>query len=116
MGMRGQGMSKSKLAILKDEIVRLEPTITPDDPSYTTYLILLSSAIVGPNIKKIAKFAHIPRKDVRERAVNLRKNKVWVGGHVYAEWFEKDGGIAFICDALVADGLVKRAEVGKEKE
>lgn len=102
-------MGMTRLARIKKEITRLDPNLKEGEHGYITYLILLSSIVVGPNIKKIAKFAHIPRESVRERSVNLRQNGVWKQGKVYAEWFEKDGGIAFVCDSMVADGLLKRS-------
>jgi hypothetical protein len=94
---------------VKNIIKKFEPDLLPDDPSYETYLILLSSVVVGPNIKKISKFARIPRSRVIDRARRLRSNGVWVGPKVHCEWMDEEaGGISFIADALVADGLVNR--------
>lgn len=100
----------TKLQKAKEAIRKLDPELSPDDHSYETYLILLASIIVGPNIKKISKFAYIPRAKVVERARRLRSNGVWVGPRVHCEWMDKEsGGVAFIADSLVADGLVTRS-------
>jgi hypothetical protein len=103
-------MKTPTLTGLKREIARLDPALKEGERAYTTYLILLSSLVCGPNVQKIAKFAHIPREQVAKRGVNLRKNGVWVRGKIRADWFVEDGsgGCAFVADALVADGMLER--------
>jgi CRP-like cAMP-binding protein len=99
---------KLTLKTLKDEIAHFDPKLKEGEHGYTTYLILLASVVVGPNIKKIAKFTQIPREEVQKRGKNLRANGVWTRNKVACEWFEEHGGVAFIADSLVADGLVER--------
>ena len=71
--------------------------------------VLLSSIVVGPNVKRIASFLSVPRDDVSYLSVILRRNGIWRGGKVAAsEWFGKDGGIAFICDVAVAKQQLKK--------
>lgn len=73
-------------------------------------LVLLSAAVVGANIDRVHKFTSIPRERVREYAGRLRESGIWAGGHLHVDWQdEENGGIAFLMDTLVADGLLARA-------
>lgn len=82
--------------------------ITPEDARWSTYLFLLSSAVVGPNIKKIKKFSGLPLASVQKFSKIAHKNKIFVGNKLAVEWFEKNGGIALIADGMVLDGLLER--------
>lgn len=93
---------------IKKEVIRLDKTIDPNSEAFKTAVILLSSAVVGPNVKKIAKFSKLPRPLISEKAKNLRKGGVWVKDKLAVEWFDENGGIAFWADCLVADGLLER--------
>lgn len=99
---------KITLKMIEKEIKKVAK-ITPSDTSYNTYLFLLSSSIVGPNIRKIRKFSGLPLADVQRFSKLARKSKIFVGNKLAVEWFEKNGGIALTCDAMVLDGLLKRA-------
>lgn len=94
--------------ILHKEVRRLDASLKPGSRDHETYLILLSSLTCGPNIKRIANFLGISRQKVAERSRRLRKNGVWSGPRLRCVWFEKHGGIAFVMDAAVADGLMQR--------
>lgn len=99
------------------EIKHLEPGIEEGSDNFNTALMLLASVVVGANQRKIASFTKLPISFISPRAKRLRENQVWQGGKVACEWFEKDGGsIAFWCDALVAEGLVKRSWKEKANE
>ena len=110
---------KNKFETIQDvkrEIIRLDKSMKTAGENYhgfRTAVFLLSSLITGPNVKKLAKFTGYTRKEIQERAVNLREQGVWVGSKVNAsEWFDSDGGaVSFWCDSLCADGLLQR---GKE--
>ena len=92
------------------EIHNLDKKLPETDKSFETAKILLSSVFLGTNVKRISKVMEIPIKQVKMREDNLRKNNVWIGEKVAgSEWFEKNGGVAFWLDTLVADGLVKRS-------
>jgi len=94
---------------LKKEVKRLDPkTSDENEPAFKTALILLSALVVGANQKNIAKFTKIPQKFIAERAKRLRANGIWRGSKTNCDWFEKSGGIAFWCDVLVAEGLIRR--------
>lgn len=88
---------------------KFDPDIAEDEPAFETYSIILAALVVGPNVKKIATFLEIPRLSVAKRAKNLREQKVWIGNKIHANWDGEDGGVSFIADCLVADGLLARA-------
>lgn len=104
-------MKKWDLKAIKKEVKRIDPALSEGDKSFETSVILLSSLVVGTSIKALHKFTGIHAEFIRERSKRLRKGRVWVGGKVDCnEWFEGGGGIAFICDCLVADGLLNRVK------
>lgn len=72
---------------------------------------LMSAAVVGPNIVKVAKFAQLSRELIRKPFSILRDNHVFIGPHLNVEWFGKDGPTAFIMDVLVARGMVQRTSL-----
>lgn len=108
-------MKKLTRKDLVKEVERIDPSLKGEheDPTFITMLILLASAVVGPNIKRISKHLNIPRYEVRERAINCRKNKIWRGGKISAEWSGKHGGVAFMLDACVAGDLMNRVDEDK---
>ncbi len=70
---------------------------------------LLASAQVGASPEKVRKLIGITREDARALASKARKAGLWVGRKVAgAEWFEKDGGTAFVMDCLVLEGILER--------
>jgi hypothetical protein len=103
-------VKKWNLQAIKKEVVRLDLQLKEGDLSFETSVILLSSLVVGTSIKALHKFTGIPAACIRDRSRRLRAGKVWVGGKIDCdEWFEDGGGVAFICDCMVADGIMNRA-------
>ena len=78
-----------------------------------TLRILGASLYVGTSADRIARFLGLNRdKFVRPRVKRLRDNGVFVGREIHADWLdEKHGAIHLAISALVAEGLIKRAEV-----
>jgi hypothetical protein len=90
-----------------------------EDPEYLeAALILFGSAIVGPNIVRVAKWAEMPRKKVAEYSKRLRKSGIWDGHKLSVDWLdEEEGGMAFLLDVMVALGMIERsARDGDEQE
>ena len=86
-----------------------EGELAETEPGFDAGLVLLGSAVVGPNVKRISSWAGIPRDIVALYGKRLRDNGIWVGSKIHAEWFdEKTGGIAFFCDVNVALGHMER--------
>ncbi len=71
---------------LKRRVRRLQPDLSVESERFKTYLILLASTVVGPNIKRIASLTGLTRDTVAKRARNLRDNGVWVGQSIPADW------------------------------
>lgn len=72
--------------------------------------ILLTSALVGPNEKKIAEYIKLEPKVVREYGRIAREQGIWEKGKINAEWADKQyGSVALICDALCVLGLLSRS-------
>jgi hypothetical protein len=103
-------MKAVSLEKLKKELRHLDKTLEEGSNDWNAGLTLLSSVVVGPNIKKISKYTHIPRKKIIPISKRLRKNKIWVGGKLKVhDWLEKGGVIAFWLDVCVALGWLKRS-------
>lgn len=95
---------------VKQEIRRLDPDVKSNDPAWKVAAILLSSLAVGTNADRIARFASLPYRFVREVARRLRANGVWEGRLLCVDWFEDGGGgIAFWCDVNVGLGYMERS-------
>ena len=75
-------MEKTDITTITQSIREKYPSLKPDSNRFKSYVILLASALVGPNIKRVAKLTGIPRKDVAARANNLRANGIWHGKQV----------------------------------
>lgn len=101
---------KLTLSVLKSEIKRIDLDLEKDEMTYNAAIVLLSSLVVGANIKKIAKFAHLPRKLVSTFASRLWESGVWDGSNVVCDWFEEGvGGMNFLCDVVDKGSGVERA-------
>lgn len=89
----------------------LDPNLDPNLDTFRSALLLLSSAVVGPDEAKVAAFTGLPAAFVAERAERLRASGVWTGeGKIAADWWDEEtGGIAFWIDVNVAEGLMERA-------
>jgi hypothetical protein len=102
-------MAKVTFGRIRRELKRIDPGLTEGTDDWTVAALLLSSASVGPNLRRLAKFAGMPRRVVRPWAQKFRQKGLWHGARVAdSGWFEKDGGIAFALDCCVARGLVER--------
>jgi hypothetical protein len=76
----------TNLADIKRKVRRLEPGLTETHERFKTYLVMLASTVVGPNIKRIATYTGLTRDDVAKRSRNLRTNQVWQGASVPTDW------------------------------
>ncbi len=96
---------------IKKEVHHLDKTLKDeDDNDFKVAVVLLSSAIMGPNIKRLSKFTRYPRRWIAPLSRNMRKNKLWGKGVIYNDWFNKNGGIEFFLHCAVAQGLVECKE------
>lgn len=110
--MRKRNMRKQKLSA---EFIKREAKRVTGETSMESQ-VLLASAVVGPNLKRISKFLGINRRKsgghLSVISQNLRKSRIWHGGKVAGGgWFEKDGGLEFVLDCAVAHGFIERKPV-----
>jgi hypothetical protein len=104
--MKQQVMTKARL--LK-EVYRLDPQLKKKEcePERDAVLLLLGAIVDGPN--RANKTAQISETRRRRYMKNLRKNKVFVGNKIHAEWDDpENGGYALMLDANVALGYMER--------
>lgn len=96
---------KPDIALVKSEVAKVMGESS--GKNFEDGVILMSAAVVGPNIVRVAKFARVSREKVRPLFLKLREQKVFRGGEMYVNWFDQDaGGIAFILDVCVAQGML----------
>lgn len=107
----GEGQEKPQLTIemIKEELLRLDPNIGPED--FLAGQFLLSAIAVGTGYFNIAKFMGVKPYTVRMFWVRARRNGIFRGRKVRAEWLTENGAVALFCDILVVTGLANR---GKE--
>ncbi len=94
---------------LKNEVRRLDPEVKEGTSTHSAYLALLASAVVGPDIKRVAKLCKLRRDTVALFSKRLRRSRVWVGSRVACAWFEEGGGLELALDVNVALGFLERA-------
>lgn len=77
-----------------------------NDPMNQVLSILLTSALVGPNEKKIAAHLDYDVAEVSVYAKNIKAKKIWWRGRVNATWKDdKWGSIPLLHDAMSVLGL-----------
>lgn len=104
------------LGRIHKEIVRLDPTLKPGDPSFISATILLGALRAGTAIRPLATFTRLPRRVVAERVHRLKANGVFQrNGKIFADWFGEHGGVALWADVCVAEGLMNRAATKPRK-
>jgi len=86
-----------------------------DDPNlFQAAVILLSCVCVGPNADRITKFTGYDREKVRKVARRIRAAGIWEGrgeqsGMDIGPWMDEESGtLAFLLDAMVANGELKK--------
>jgi len=109
-------MEKMNKEKIRQEVKKLDPMLKEDDETFKIAEVLLSSLIVGPDVKKIGKFLDIKITPIRKWERRLRANKIWVGQEVHCDWFnKKSGSISFWMAVLCAQGFIKVVDKKEEK-
>lgn len=100
---------------VREAVVGLDPNLEPDSGAFRIATAMLAAVVLGSHdVNRIAAFTGVPRKEVGEAFGRLRAQRVFRGTpndpQFAVGWFdEEDGGIAFWCDVLVAQGLLAKA-------
>lgn len=94
---------------IKKAVHQIDPALSEDDEAFKAMAVLLSSAVCGPNVVKLKRFTSYPSDLLNKFAYRLRRNGIWKGARVYADWMDpEEGGAALILDSLVAQGMMER--------
>lgn len=95
---------------IKSMLRQCDPTFDESEEANQAQIVMLAALEVGLDERRLRKFTGINSSLIAKFAHNLRKAGIWRRGKVYANWAdEKEGGIAFICDTLVAQGFLERS-------
>jgi hypothetical protein len=107
-------MAKTKevtIERVRREVQRMDSQLTPEDDAFKAAVVCLSAAATGQTtVTELARFTGYQNGEIAEWVRNLKANGVFLKrGVIAADWFGKDGGIAFWMDVNVALGLMQRA-------
>lgn len=72
--------------------------------------VTLAAYVVGPSIKRIARFLGRPRHWVAEPARLLRDNGVWSAGRIVVDGEDGPDVTELALQVSVADGMLERVE------
>lgn len=78
----------------------------PADVTFSAARVVVAACFVGTDVSELAKVTCLPEGFVARVAARCRKERIWHGAKIRAAWDQDD--IAFVCDALVAAGVVIR--------
>jgi hypothetical protein len=96
---------------VRREVKRMNPALDEENDGFAAAVVLISSVILGPNVRRIARFTGYSRCRVAEWGRRLRENGIWQGDRVGAAgWFEEDGGLEFWLHVAVAQGLLRMVD------
>lgn len=73
-------------------------------------VILLSGLVVGANVSAVARFTGYSFDFVHRVGRRLVRADIWDAGITRCDWFDEEGGgLSFVMDVCVAQGLVGRS-------
>lgn len=103
-------MKRPKFSEVLEDAKRVNGTADAEDDITKIIAVLLASAIMGPDVAKLEKYTGCDREFLDGIDEKCRKNGIWVGNKVHANWFdEEEGTISLICDVLAAAGMTELA-------
>jgi len=104
-----KNISRWTIEDVKKELHKLDPVLEETDHAFYAGEVLLSSLVVGADLRKLRRFTGLPMTPLRRFSKRLRAAKIWVGNKVNVSWaWERNSAIAFWCDVAVAMGYLKR--------
>lgn len=98
----------------REEIWKLAKLVVGSDEvgnEVTAVAMLLASAIVGPELRRVASLIGTPYRNIMWMGANARRNGIWFGDRVQMseDWFDKkDGATALLCDSMCLLGILER--------
>ena len=104
-----RAFNKTLLSVIKEEILRLDPQMTPSNPAFKIAVVLMAAySKATTDIDHLVAFTNYPRPFVNSISGYMQASGLWSGDEVCTDhWFdgEKFTG-AFWVDCLVAGGAV----------
>jgi hypothetical protein len=92
-----------------ERIVReIDPGVEVGSDSFKTAALLVSSLVVGQQVRELVRFTGQPREWVAERVDRWKAAGIFRRGKFACEWFEEGGAAMFWCDVLVGQGVLER--------
>lgn len=89
---------------IEEEIKRLDPKLKAESMEFQAAAVLLASAVVGADARRIAHLMQYPAGIVGIFETSLRRNGIWDHEKVRADWSGENGGAEFWLDVCVAMG------------
>jgi hypothetical protein len=99
------------IADIKQAVRELDPNLAPTANAFKAMVVLLSLGQVEFDLDAICQFTgYSKRRGIVQRFMhNIESNGIYKDGKIHCEWMDEEhGGIALMCDALVATGLLTK--------
>jgi hypothetical protein len=80
----------------------------PASHSFSCAMVLAACHIAGDHVDVVSEITGFSRDFCGRVIARLRKDRVLYAGKIRINWHDAHGDVGFICDALVAAGLVRR--------
>lgn len=94
---------------IETAVNKMDPNLKKSDElGFMAAAVLLASAFVGADAVRIQKFLKYPAEIIGMFDAALRKNRVWMGEKICADWTGENGGAEFWLCVLVATGHMTR--------
>lgn len=100
---------------IHESLKEVDPDLVEDNETGKAAKVLFAAALVGADIKRVAKSSGLSRRDVSRIVERLRKNGIWKNGRIYhSGWFDDTsedgaGNVAFFLDVMCGAGLIERS-------
>lgn len=96
-----------QLSVIKKEVRTIYPTMKPSSKEYKASVTMLSAAAIGTDVTALVEYTGYSKAFITMIVKNLTNARIFSGNRVHADWFSKNGAIAFYGDVNLALGNVK---------
>lgn len=100
------------IAKIQKEVRNMDPQLSGTDPAFHAAVVMMSALEIGQDVRKLARFTHVPLPTIREIAARLRAQGLWKNGTTYHSGWDdpESGGVAFWLDVSIALGYLQRTQ------
>lgn len=98
--------------IIQHELKHNEDSFRKNKKILRAAILLFAGLEIGTNdIDKLYRYLgyNIQKYCIQDMASRLRKNKIWIKGNTRHDWNDQNGYIAFLCDSMVAIGILEKS-------